>query len=104
MPEQQGNSMHPDQNLRKLHYRAWHRGTREADAMVGGFFDAHSQDWTDVQLAWFEQLIEEQDVDIMAWAMGIEQPPAKFSGPMMDQMRRLDFITLPHGLEAGSND
>jgi antitoxin CptB len=27
--------------LKRLHYRAWHRGTREADYMIGGFFDVH---------------------------------------------------------------
>ena len=30
-----------DEVLRALKYRAWHRGTREADMMIGGFFDAH---------------------------------------------------------------
>jgi antitoxin CptB len=96
--------MHADGNRRKLHYRAWHRGTREADAMVGGFFDAYSHDWDAEQLAWFEQLLEEQDVDIMAWAMSIEPPPAAYVGPMMDQMRKLDFIRLPPGLEAAASD
>jgi len=34
-----------DEALRALNYRAWHRGTREADMMIGGFFDAHSVNW-----------------------------------------------------------
>jgi antitoxin CptB len=90
--------MHADANHRKLHYRAWHRGTREADAMVGGFFDTYSKNWDVHQIAWFELLLEEQDVDIMAWAMGIAQAPDMLAGPMMDQMRRLDYIRVPHGL------
>ena len=34
-----------DELLRALKYRAWHRGTREADMMIGGFFDAHHGSW-----------------------------------------------------------
>ena len=29
--------------LNKLHYRSWHRGTKEADLFLGNFFD-HNQD------------------------------------------------------------
>lgn len=81
--------------LKRLSYRAWHRGTREADYMVGGFFDRHHARWNDAEIAWFEALIEEQDVDIMAWAIGTSEPPARFSGPLMEAMRRLDYIDIP---------
>jgi antitoxin CptB len=86
-------------HARKLHYRAHHRGTREADAIVGGFFDASAANWSTEEVVWFEQLLEEQDVDIMGWAMGTIPVPAAFEGPMMDALRRLDYITLPKGLE-----
>ncbi len=90
--------MHVEGNRRKLQYRAWHRGTREADALVGGFYDHYADSWNEEQFAWFERLIDEQDVDIMAWAMGAAAPPATFEGEMMNNMRRLDFIALPPGL------
>jgi len=85
--------------IRKLRFRATHRGTREADAMVGGFFESYHTGWDKQQFAWFERLLEEQDVDIMAWAMRRTAPPAGFEGAMMDMLRRLDFIELPQGLE-----
>jgi antitoxin CptB len=88
-----------DAQARKLHYRAHHRGTREADAIVGGFFDAASPQWSTEDIAWFERLLDEQDVDIMGWAMGTIPVPAVVDGPMMDAMRRLDYIKLPNGLE-----
>ena len=81
--------------IKALHYRAWHRGTREADYMIGGFFDAHHADWTDSELGWFETVIDEQDVDIMAWALGRTDPPAHLAGPMVDALRRLDYIAIP---------
>ncbi len=84
--------------LRKLHYRAHHRGTREADAIVGGFFDHQHRHWGEKEFAWFEALLEEQDVDIMAWAMGTAEVPAIWQGPMMEQLQRLDYIPLPAGL------
>lgn len=84
---------------RKLHYRAHHRGTREADAIVGGFYDAYSVTWTRDDFAWFEKILDEQDVDIMGWALGTIAIPPEFAGPMMDAMCQLDYIKLPRGLE-----
>jgi antitoxin CptB len=84
--------------LRKLHFRAHHRGTREADAIVGGFFDAENRNWDADGFAWFERVLEEQDVDIIGWAIGTIPIPPKFAGPMMDAMARLDFVKLPEGL------
>ncbi len=87
--------MDHDIRLKRLRFRAWHRGTREADLMVGGFFDAHAAEWNADQLAWFETLIEEQDVDIMAWAMGVQPCPERWDGAMMQAMRALTYVPLP---------
>ena len=83
-----------DELLRALKYRAWHRGTREADMMIGGFFDAHHAAWDAHERALFAALLAETDVDIMAWAIGTEAVPERFEGPMMDAMQKLDFITV----------
>ena len=84
--------MDRDIRLKRLKFRAWHRGTREADMMIGGFFDAHAADWSDLQLDWFEALLEEQDVDIMAWGLGALPVPEIWRGDMMDAFQRMDFI------------
>ncbi len=84
-----------DVRIRRLSYRAWHRGTREADYMVGGFFDMYHAGWGEPEISWFEALIDEQDVDIMAWAVGTTEPPARYAGPLMAAMRRLDYIEIP---------
>ena len=80
--------------LARVRFRAWHRGTREADYIVGGFFDARHATWDEAALAWFELLLEEQDVDILAWALGSAAAPAQLAGPMMDALRRLDFVRI----------
>ncbi len=84
-----------DDELKALQWRAWHRGTREADLMIGGFFDAHHSQWSELECAWFAGLLDEQDVDIMAWAIGTAEPPERFEGPMMTAMRRLDYLKAP---------
>ena len=38
--------------------------------MIGGFYDRFAAGWDEAELDWFEALIEEQDVDIMGWAIG----------------------------------
>ena len=83
-----------DEYLRALKYRAWHRGTREADMMIGGFFDAHHYKWDAHERALFAALLAETDVDIMAWAIRTEEVPERFEGPMMRAMQKLDFITV----------
>ena len=86
--------MQLDEELKRLHWRAHHRGTREADMMIGGFFDAHHQQWGSLERAWFASLLEQQDVDIMAWAIGTAEAPERFRGPMLDALKKLDFIKV----------
>lgn len=83
-----------DEELKALHWRAHHRGTREADLMIGGFFDRHHQAWSTEERRWFAALLDEQDVDIMAWAIGTQVVPERFQGPMMTAMQRLDYLPI----------
>ena len=80
--------------LKRLRWRAHHRGTREADALIGGFFDAHHESWDAEACALFGVLLDEQDVDIMAWALGTASAPERFDGPMLTSMKRLDYIRI----------
>lgn len=86
--------MDRDIRLKRLKFRSWHRGTREADMMIGGFFDRYGKTWSDDDMDWFEAFLEEQDVDIMAWAMGTQAVPEKWAGAMMTAFARLDYLTL----------
>ncbi len=86
--------MDRDIRLKRLRFRAWHRGTKEADLMIGGFFDTFHETWDAPQIDWFETFLEEQDVDIMGWAIGTIPIPARWQGPMMERMRVLDYIPV----------
>ena len=87
--------MEPDARLKRLKFRAWHRGVREADMLVGGFFDAHHAGWSDAELDQYEAFLEEQDVDILAWAIGTADVPERWQGEMMNKLKALDYIKLP---------
>lgn len=80
--------------LKRARWRADHRGTKEADMLVGGFADRYLADMTAQEFAWFERLLEEQDVDILAWAFGKAEAPPAIQGEMLERLMRLDYINL----------
>ncbi len=88
--------MHDDR-LRRMKFRAWHRGTREADYMIGCFFDRYGAQWTVDEMAWFERFLDEEDVDIIGWALGSIAVPPDYAGAQMDAFRKLDFVDIPRG-------
>ena len=93
----EGDYMAPmpfDPDLKRLAWRAHHRGTKEADLLVGGFFDAHHLSWDENEREAFEAMLDEQDVDIMAWAHGTAQVPERFEGPMIEALKKLDYIRI----------
>ena len=91
----QDAALPPPDRLRRIRFRAWHRGTREADYMIGCFFDRYHKAWGEAEIVWFEALLEEDDVDIMAWALGTLDIPEAFRGEQMTAMRKLDYVEIP---------
>lgn len=80
--------------LARAKFRAWHRGTREADYMIGGFFDRYHAEWDEAALGWFEALLDEDDVDVMAWALQTAPVPEAFAGAQMALMQKLDYVEI----------
>ncbi len=80
--------------LARAKFRGWHRGTREADYMIGGFFDRYAKEWGEEELVWFEALLDFDDVEIMAWAMGKEDAPEQIQGKILDAFRKLDYVEI----------
>ena len=87
-------SENPAIRLRRLQFRAWHRGTREADYLIGGFFDACHAKWNEPELAWFDALLDEEDHDIMAWALRTAPVPETYAGAQMTRMQLLDYVSV----------
>jgi antitoxin CptB len=62
--------------LRRLRYRAWHRGTREMDLILGPYADARLEAMPLAELDRFEALLEEADTDLFDWLLGNQPIPA----------------------------
>ena len=76
MPESQLSSAALDPRRRKILFRAWRRGMRELDYLVGGFADARLPDLPETDLDAFEALLDVQDRDLLGWLTGeIPLPP-----------------------------
>ena len=60
---------------RRLRYRAWHRGTKEMDLVLGPFADAHVERYGTPELDRLEALMDEEDTDLLKWVMGQEAVP-----------------------------
>jgi antitoxin CptB len=76
-----------DPRLNKLRFRAWRRGFREADLILGGFADARLATLTPAQLDAFEALLDQEDHDVYAWIVGHETAPAAFQGDLLEALR-----------------
>lgn len=73
--------------LKKLKLRAWRRGFREADLILGPFADKHVASFTPPELDWFEALLEVPDHDLYNWILERTPTPALFDGPIMDKIK-----------------
>lgn len=71
---------------RKLRYRAWHRGTKEMDLVLGPYADAHLEQLDTPGLDRLEQLMEEEDTDLLKWVMGQEYPPAHVDAALLAEI------------------
>lgn len=60
---------------KRLRYRAWHRGTKEMDLILGPFADAHTDAMDSAELDRLEALMDEEDPPLLTWVMGQQEPP-----------------------------
>ena len=76
-----------DLRRRKIMYRAWHRGMREMDLIVGRFADANIEALADAELDAFERLMDLPDGEVLSWLTGEVAVPAAYDGPLFRRLR-----------------
>jgi antitoxin CptB len=81
-----------DARLKKLKFRAWHRGFVEADLILGPFADSHLEKMSEAQLDTFETLLDAADQDLYAWIIGREPTPEAYETDVMDLIRGFRFF------------
>ena len=76
-----------DERRRRILFRAWRRGVREMDIVMGRFADAHLEAMSERELAEFERLLDVPDPQALAWIMGEEATPPEFDTPLIARLR-----------------
>jgi antitoxin CptB len=82
-----------DARRRRLLFRSWHRGTREADLIMGRFADAHIDRLSEAELAEYERLLDALETDLLGWMTGRSPVPAEQDTPMFRRVRDFHFRT-----------
>ena len=88
-----------DARLKKLKFRAWRRGFREADLILGPFADQHVQGMSPDELDAFERLLEVPDQDLYAWITDRVDTPPEWDGDLMRRIKSFRYEV--HGSQHG---
>ncbi|MGE5370246.1 MAG: succinate dehydrogenase assembly factor 2 [Chloroflexota bacterium] len=64
-----------DIRRRRIRVRAWRRGLRELDILMGGFVDARVDGLGDAELVELEELLDLPDAELLSWLAGGVAPP-----------------------------
>lgn len=76
-----------DHRRRRARFRAWHRGMRETDLILGGFADREIETLSEAELDQFEALMEVQDQTILDWLTGRETVASAHDTPLFQRIR-----------------
>ena len=83
-----------DIRRKRLKFRSWHRGIKEADILLGSFADQFLKDMTEEQLDKYENLLREADSDLVAWITKDRPAPAKYDHDVMAMLKSIDYIKI----------
>ena len=77
-----------DARRRRLLFRSWHRGTREADLIMGRFADAHIEGLSDAELDEYEHLLD-CPIEPICWpgSPALRDVPAEHDTAMFRRVR-----------------
>lgn len=70
---------------KRLKIRAWRRGIKEMDLLIGGYADAHLESMNEAELDEFEMLMDEHDQDLLSYATGLKPVPEAIK-PMLEKL------------------
>lgn len=80
-----------DDRRKKLKFRAWRRGFREIDLILGPFADAHLAGLDEAGLQAFERLLDAPDQDVYDWITERAPVPAEHDTPTLALIRAFRF-------------
>ncbi|MDG3042419.1 FAD assembly factor SdhE [Roseicyclus marinus] len=71
--------------IKRLRMRAWHRGIKEMDLILGGWADRNLSGADDATLDAFEAVMSEADHDLYQWVSGQAEAPVALR-PFLDRL------------------
>ncbi|MEX3014972.1 succinate dehydrogenase assembly factor 2 [Gymnodinialimonas hymeniacidonis] len=86
----------PEIRLKRLRMRAWHRGIKEMDLILGGWADRYLADADAETVDAFEVVLAEADHDLYQWVSGQAEAPAALA-PMIARLAADMKPTLGQG-------
>jgi antitoxin CptB len=85
--------------LKKLRLRAWRRGFREADLILGPFADRRLAELSGEELDAFERLLDAPDQDVFEWIVDRTPVPAEHDTAVMAEIKQ--FVAQGRATIAG---
>lgn len=79
---------------KRLKFRSWHRGIKEADILLGSFADQFLHKMDKEQLDDYENLLREADSDLVAWITGDRVAPQHYNHEVMAMLKSIDYIKI----------
>jgi len=77
--------------VKRLKFRAWHRGMREVDLLLGSFADQHLKGFNGDQLTQFEHILDIEDPYLYAWLSGTAPLPEEEKSDVMTMMLNFKY-------------
>lgn len=76
-----------DDRRKRLLFRAWHRGMREMDYVLGTFANNAIEDMSDEDLSLFEMLMQVPDPYMYKWLSGTVEVPPNWDNAIVRRIR-----------------
>ncbi|CAI3934649.1 MULTISPECIES: FAD assembly factor SdhE [Commensalibacter] len=92
--DQKENMMDLEIRKRRVLYQANHRGTYEADLMIGRFASEYVPAMDEQELDVLEHIMSFDDADLTLWLTGFKEIPTSLNSPMIQKM--CDFAKTIH--------
>lgn len=81
----------PTDRKKRIVFRAWRRGFKEADLIMGRFAEARLEQLSPAEIAEFERLLDAPDTEVYGWINGTLDTPANYDGPVLRQIKEFRF-------------
>jgi len=84
-----------DIRRKRLLFRSWHRGTKEADLLLGSFAERHLAAFTPEQVDRYEALLAADDSDLLDWISGRAAAPVERESDVLRLLLAFKYTPRP---------